>query len=211
MITIPNALTIVRIILIPIFVGVFYLPYSWAHAATAVLFALGAMTDWLDGYLARRLEQTSRFGAFLDPVADKLMVAVVLLLLIQANPRIDLALLGAIIIGREITVSALREFMAEMGQRGKVKVVMVGKVKTTCQMLAILLMLYRDPVAGFPTYDVGFVLLYIAAGLTLWSMVVYLRAALPTMGYPAREGDGGSGSLDTGSAPNKIPSSAERE
>ena len=178
---IPNSLTIIRILLIPVFILVFYLPYKWTHAAAAILFALGAITDWLDGYLARKLNQTSRFGAFLDPVADKLLVAVALVLLVQADPRAWLAITAAIIIGREIAVSALREFMAEMGQRSQVKVAMVGKIKTMAQMSAIVLMIYRVPVGEFPTYAVGFALLIIAAGLTLWSMFVYLRAAWPSL------------------------------
>ena len=125
---IPNSLTLIRILLIPVFVLVFYLPYKWTHLAASGLFALGAITDWLDGYLARKLDQTSVFGAFLDPVADKLLVATALVLLVQADPRAWLAIIAAIIIGREIAVSALREFMAEMGQRSQVKVATVGKI-----------------------------------------------------------------------------------
>jgi len=178
---IPNSVTFIRILLIPVFILVFYLPYKWTHAAAAGLFAIGALTDWLDGYLARKLDQQSRFGAFLDPVADKLLVAVTLVLLVQADPRAWLAITAAIIIGREIAVSALREFMAEMGQRSRVKVATVGKFKTTAQMLAILLMLYRVPVADLPVYEIGFALLVIAAGLTLWSMFVYLQAAWPSL------------------------------
>jgi len=178
---IPNSLTIIRILLIPVFILVFYLPYRWTHAAAAGLFTLGAITDWLDGYLARKLDQQSRFGAFLDPVADKLLVAVALVLLVQSDPRVWLAITAAIIIGREIAVSALREFMAEMGQRSRVKVATVGKIKTTAQMLAIILMIYRVPVGEVPVYAIGFVLLVIAAGLTLWSMFVYLRAAWPSL------------------------------
>jgi CDP-diacylglycerol--glycerol-3-phosphate 3-phosphatidyltransferase len=178
---IPNSLTIIRILLIPVFILVFYLPYRWTHAAAAGLFTLGAITDWLDGYLARKLDQQSRFGAFLDPVADKLLVAVALVLLVQSDPRVWLAITAAIIIGREIAVSALREFMAEMGQRSRVKVATVGKIKTTAQMLAIILMIYRVPVGEVPVYAIGYVLLVIAAGLTLWSMFVYLRAAWPSL------------------------------
>ncbi len=178
---IPNSLTVIRILLIPVLILVFYLPYQWTHAAAAAMFALGAITDWLDGYLARRLGQTSRFGAFLDPVADKLLVAVALVLLVQKDPRAWLAITAAIIIGREIAVSALREFMAEMGQRSRVNVATVGKVKTMAQMFAIILMLYRVPVGDVPVYDIGFALLVIAAGLTLWSMFVYLRAAWPSL------------------------------
>ncbi len=184
---IPNSLTVIRILLIPVFILVFYLPYQWTHAAAAALFALGAVTDWLDGYLARKLDQVSRFGAFLDPVADKLLVAVALVLLVQADPRAWLAITAAIIIGREIAVSALREFMAEMGQRSRVKVATVGKVKTVAQMSAIVLMIYRIPIRDVPIYEIGYVLLVIAAGLTLWSMFVYMRAAWPSL-KPGMEG-----------------------
>lgn len=178
---VPNTLTLVRIALIPVFVLVFYLPFAWAHIAAATVFALAAVTDWLDGYLARRLGQMSAFGAFLDPVADKLMVAVVLVLLVQADPRPSIAIPAAVIIGREIAISALREWMAGIGQRTKVAVVAIGKLKTTAQMVAIFLMLYRASVFGFPTYVVGCTLLQISALLTLWSMIIYLRAASPLM------------------------------
>jgi CDP-diacylglycerol--glycerol-3-phosphate 3-phosphatidyltransferase/cardiolipin synthase len=177
----PNSLTAFRISLIPVFVGVFYLPYPWTYAATALIFALGSVTDWLDGYLARRLGQTSAFGAFLDPVADKLMVAVALVLLVQADPRPWLAIPAAVIIGREIAISGLREWMAEIGKRTSVAVTYTAKIKTSAQMLALILMLYRDPVGAFPTYAAGFVLLYVAAILTLWSMLVYLRSAWPLL------------------------------
>ena len=177
----PNSLTFFRISLVPIFVFAFYAPFPWAHAATAVIFALGALTDWLDGYLARRLGQTSPFGAFLDPVADKLLVAVALVLLVQHDPRPWLAVAAAVIIGREIVISALREWMAELGKRTKVAVSYMGKFKTTAQMVAITLVLYRSPLGSFPTCEVGTVLLYAAAFLTLWSMVVYLRSAWPLL------------------------------
>ena len=190
---IPNSLTILRILLIPVFILVFYLPFKWTHAAAAAMFAFGALTDWLDGFLARRLNQTSRFGAFLDPVADKLLVAVALVMLVQTDPRMWLAITAAIIIGREIAVSALREFMAEIGQRSQVKVATVGKVKTTTQMLAIVLMLYRIPIGEVPIYEIGYVLLVIAAGLTLWSMFVYLRAAWPSLKPGVEDDSGGSG------------------
>ncbi|MDA1107018.1 MAG: CDP-diacylglycerol--glycerol-3-phosphate 3-phosphatidyltransferase [Proteobacteria bacterium] len=173
----PNILTFVRIGLIPVFVLAFYLPFSWAHVLTAAIFALAALTDILDGYLARRLGQVSALGTFLDPVADKLMVAVALVLLVQADPTPWLAIPAAVIIGREITISALREWMAEIGQRTSVAVSVIGKFKTVAQMLALLFLLYREPVVGLPVYSIGLVLLYLAAGLTLWSMVVYLRAA----------------------------------
>lgn len=179
--TIPNILTFLRIVLIPVLVVVFYLPMPWSYQASALIFGLAAITDWLDGYLARRLQQTSLFGAFLDPVADKLMVAVALVLLVQDNPSELFAVPAAVIIGREIVISALREWMAEIGARTRVAVSIVGKVKTTLQMVAILLLLYRVPVGVFPTHAVGVVLLYIAAILTLWSMFVYLKAAWPIL------------------------------
>lgn len=178
---VPNSLTLVRIALIPVFAIAFYLPYQWSHIATTAIFGLAGLTDWLDGYLARRLAQTSAFGAFLDPVADKLMVTVVLVLLVQADPVPWLAIPAAIIIGREVAVSALREWMAALGERTRVAVAIVGKIKTVLQMVALALMLYREPVFGLPTYALGFGLLYVAAVLTLWSMGEYLRAAWPVV------------------------------
>jgi CDP-diacylglycerol--glycerol-3-phosphate 3-phosphatidyltransferase len=182
---VPNNLTLLRIALIPVFVVVFYLPYPWVHAATTAIFGLAAVTDWLDGYLARRLRQTSVFGAFLDPVADKLMIAVALVLLVDVNPTglhgAVLALPAAVIIGREIAISALREWMAEIGERAQVAVSAIGKIKTTAQMIALLLLLYREPVGEFPTVLVGLLAIYLAAALTLWSMVIYLRAAWPLL------------------------------
>jgi CDP-diacylglycerol--glycerol-3-phosphate 3-phosphatidyltransferase/cardiolipin synthase len=178
---IPNILTLFRILLIPVFVLVFYLPFGWARVACALVFALAAVTDWFDGFLARRWSQTSPFGAFLDPVADKLMVAVALLLLVQSQPTPMLAIPAAVIIGREITISALREWMAELGARAQVAVSMIGKIKTAVQMIAILLLIYERPLFGLPVYQLGFVLLYVAALLTLWSMLVYLRAAWPSL------------------------------
>lgn len=177
----PMALTLLRILLIPFFVFAFYLPLSWANLLCTALFGLAAITDWLDGYLARRWAQTSAFGAFLDPVADKLMVAAALVLLVQAIPTPWVAVAAVIIIGREITISALREWMAELGSRHTVAVSMVGKVKTVAQMTALLLLLYREPLAGFPTETAGLILLFIAAALTLWSMGRYLLAAWPVL------------------------------
>ncbi|HEY0722277.1 MAG TPA: CDP-diacylglycerol--glycerol-3-phosphate 3-phosphatidyltransferase [Gammaproteobacteria bacterium] len=179
----PNILTLLRIALIPVFVLLYYLPYTWSYLAAAVVFALAAVTDWLDGYLARRLGETSAFGAFLDPVADKLMVATALVLIVDTNPThwsgVWLALPAAVIIGREIAVSALREHMAELGARAKVAVSMMGKVKTNAQMIALLLLIYQMPIGTVPTVSIGIIMLYIAAALTLWSMVLYLKAALP--------------------------------
>ncbi|QVL48877.1 MAG: CDP-diacylglycerol--glycerol-3-phosphate 3-phosphatidyltransferase [Thiocapsa sp.] len=178
---IPNLLTMLRIVLIPVFVVVFYMDTLWAPYVAAAVFGAAALTDWLDGYLARLWEQTSPLGAFLDPVADKLMVAVALVLLVQYDPRTLLALPAMVIIGREITVSALREWMAEIGARAKVAVSMTGKIKTTAQMISIVLLILRDTVFGPWVYGLGVVLLYVAAVLTLWSMVQYLRAAWPSL------------------------------
>jgi CDP-diacylglycerol--glycerol-3-phosphate 3-phosphatidyltransferase/cardiolipin synthase len=178
---IPNILTLLRIALIPVFVVIFYLPVPWARPVCALVFTAAALTDWLDGWLARRWDQTSPLGAFLDPVADKLMVASALVLLVQSDPSVWLALPAAVIIGREITVSALREWMAEIGARAKVAVSMAGKLKTTAQMVAIVLLILRDPLWGIPIGWSGLVLLYVAAALTLWSMVLYLRAAWPSL------------------------------
>ena len=177
----PTIFTLLRIVLIPGFVGVFFLPVKWANTASAAMFGLAALTDWLDGYLARRWQQTSHFGAFLDPVADKLMVAAALVLLVQAIPTPWMAIAAVVIIGREITISALREWMAQIGSQATVAVSMIGKLKTTAQMVALLLLLYREPLGIFPTRQVGLALLLIAAALTLWSMTRYLLAAWPVM------------------------------
>jgi len=179
--TTPTILTLLRIGLIPVFVLIFYLPFEWARVATAIVFSLAAITDWLDGYLARKMGQTTAFGAFLDPVADKLMVVVALVMLVQSNPSPWMALPAAIIIGREITVSSLREWMAEIGHSGQVAVSKLGKIKTTCQLTALIMLLYRDPLLGLPIESIGFVFLYAAAILTLWSMVIYLQKAWPSM------------------------------
>ncbi|AMO36204.1 CDP-diacylglycerol--glycerol-3-phosphate 3-phosphatidyltransferase [Thauera humireducens] len=181
---IPNTLTWARIALIPIFVGVFYLPDAWLSVphknliATA-LFAAAAITDWFDGYLARALGQTSAFGAFLDPVADKLMVAAALILLVQLA-RVD-AIIAVIIIGREITISALREWMARVGKSASVAVAYVGKLKTAAQMVAIPLLLYNAPLLSIDVTKLGSVLIYVAAALTLWSMGYYLHRAIPLL------------------------------
>ncbi len=164
--------------MIPLLVLVFYgLSMPTAGITAAVIFALAGATDWLDGYLARRWEVTSRFGAFLDPVADKLIVAAALVLVVSHNPGVGLALAAIVIIGREIAISALREWMAEIGASAKVAVSWIGKVKTTAQMLAIFLLLWAEPVAGLPTFLIGEWLLYLAAALTLVSMIQYMLAA----------------------------------
>ena len=183
-VNIPNTLTWMRIALIPIVVGVFYLPTDWLNGAERNLLAAGvfvaaAVTDWFDGYLARSLGQTSSFGAFLDPVADKLMVAAALIVLVQLD-RLD-AILAVIIIGREITISALREWMAQLGRSANVAVAFVGKLKTAAQMTAIPLLLYNAPLLGVGTRQLGTILIWIAAGLTLWSMGYYLHRAAPIL------------------------------
>lgn len=177
----PNALTWFRIIAIPLIVVVFYLPVPWARPGAGVLFALAGVTDYFDGYLARRLNQMSSFGAFLDPVADKLIVSTALVLLVQADPQVALAVVAGIIIGREITVSALREWMSVVGARAHVAVTFFGKWKTALQIIGISLMLFRQPVFGVEVYPIGIALLFIAAALTIWSMLDYLRAAWPIM------------------------------
>ena len=154
---------------------------DFARPIAGIIFGLAAITDVLDGYAARKLGQTSRFGEFLDPVADKLMVTVVLVLIVQSDPRIVIALIAMIIIGREITVSALREWMAGLGARQEVKVSVAGKVKTTLQMFGIAFMVYQQDLFGLELYEIGYILLLAAAGMTMWSMIVYLRAAWPSM------------------------------
>ncbi len=181
MTSIPTLLTYLRIALIPVFVLAFYLPFSWAHIAATVVFGLAAITDWLDGYLARRLDQTSRFGAFLDPVADKLIVAAALVLIVQSDPSVWMAVAAVVIIGREITISALREWMAEIGQRAHVAVSNMGKYKTTAQMIALFMLIYDEPLFGLPIHAMGMLFLYIAVVLTLWSMFSYLKAAWPIL------------------------------
>ncbi|MCW8926081.1 MAG: CDP-diacylglycerol--glycerol-3-phosphate 3-phosphatidyltransferase [Xanthomonadales bacterium] len=184
--TFPMILTLLRIALIPVLVLFFYLPYTWSSLVAAVVFILAAITDWLDGYLARRMKQMSEMGAFLDPVADKLMVATALVIMVHAPPpifapTIIFALSAAIIIGREITISALREWMSELGERGTVKVGLLGKLKTIFQMTAISCLLFQEDLFGLPVLLVGEMLLYLAAALTLWSMWVYMHAAWPIM------------------------------
>lgn len=178
---IPTLLTLLRIALIPVLILVFYLPLENSRMLAAVIFMIAGFSDWLDGFLARKLNMMSRFGAFLDPVADKLMVATALVVLLQDNPTFAFMLATIVIIGREITISALREWMAEIGQRTHVAVSWVGKFKTAAQMLAIVLLLYQAPIAGFPTYTAGLVILYVSVVLTLWSMFSYLLAAWPLM------------------------------
>ena len=179
--TIPNMLTLLRIALIPVFVAVFYMPYHWSALAGAVIFALAGITDWVDGYLARKMGQSTKLGAFLDPVADKLMVAAALVLLVEAHATALLAIPSIVIISREITVSALREWMAELGKRASVAVSFVGKVKTTVQMIAITGLLANEPDMDYWVVWLAYLLLYVATGLTLWSMIMYLKAAWPDL------------------------------
>jgi CDP-diacylglycerol---glycerol-3-phosphate 3-phosphatidyltransferase len=193
MLNLPNILTLVRILVIPIFVLVFYLPVPWGHTCAAVIFGLACATDWLDGYLARSLQQATRFGAFLDPVADKLMVSIALIMIVAeaqfkfvsgktvmyAVPTFLITIPSAIIVSREIIVSALREWMAEIGKQKGVVVSYMAKVKTTLQMLALIVLIYCTPTTSASVIAVGYVLLYAAAILTIWSMVVYLKTAWP--------------------------------
>ena len=187
---IPMLLTWLRIILIPLMIAVFYVPSAWTQPVgrdviATVIFVVAAITDWLDGYLARRWQETSAFGAFLDPVADKLMVAAALLVLVQLD-RVD-AILAVVIIGREITISALREWMAQIGAQKSVAVSMIGKVKTAAQMIAIPLLLYHAPLAGVDMQYLGTWLIYVAAVLTLWSMGYYMRMAWPYLAEQERK------------------------
>ncbi len=179
---IPNLLTWARIVLIPLFVGVFYAPETWLTLAqqnliATAIFIVAAVTDWFDGWLARRLEQTSAFGAFLDPVADKLMVAAALIVLVQLE-RVD-AIIAIIIIGREIAISALREWMAKIGAARSIAVSFVGKIKTTAQMIAVPMLLYRSALLGIDMLWLGTLLINVAAVLTLWSMGYYLQKVWP--------------------------------
>jgi len=181
--TVPTVLTLLRIALVPVLALFFYLPLSWSHIACAFIFVLAAVTDIADGYIARRTGQMSRFGEFLDPVADKIMVATALILLVQRQETYQavFAIAAAIIVGREITISALREWMSEIGERARVKVSWVGKLKTIFQMTAISFLLYNDDIEFIPTALIGQLLLYLAAVLTLWSMWRYLESAWPVI------------------------------
>jgi CDP-diacylglycerol---glycerol-3-phosphate 3-phosphatidyltransferase len=179
--TVPNILTWIRIAAIPLVIVTFYLPYHWANAAACVVFAAAGITDTLDGYLARKLGQITRLGAFLDPVADKLIVVTALVLLVSRDPRPLVVLMAVVIIGREIAISALREWMAELGQRRKVAVSILGKYKTIFQIVGLSMMFYRSPLWGLDIYMIGVGLTLLAAVLTLVSMVSYMRAAWPDL------------------------------
>ena len=179
-ITIPTWLTLFRIITIPVMVAAFYWPHPQGHIITTAVFVLGALTDWLDGWIARRFNMGSAFGAFLDPVADKLAVVITLFIIVQRHHTVYMALLAAVIVGREITISALREWMAQIGASRSVAVHMIGKLKTTVQMIAIPFLLYHGTLFGvIDTQLWGTWLIWISAVLTVWSMVYYLQKAIP--------------------------------
>ncbi|TPG10309.1 CDP-diacylglycerol--glycerol-3-phosphate 3-phosphatidyltransferase [Rhodanobacter glycinis] len=186
-INLPTWLTLFRVALLPVMVMAFYLPFPGHNITAAIVFVLAAFTDWLDGYLARRMNLTSAFGAFLDPVADKLMVAVTLFLLVESHrggwPGILMAVTAAVIVGREISVSALREWMAEIGMRATVKVAFIGKLKTVMQMVALVVLIVQHEKAAeaLRLYHIGEALLVIAGVLTIWSGLYYLRAAWPIL------------------------------
>ncbi len=187
---IPILLTWLRIVMIPLMIAIYYVPGSWVSGigrdmAAMLVFVIAGVTDWFDGYLARKWNETSAFGAFLDPVADKLVVAAALIMLVQLG-RLD-AIIAAIIIGREITISALREWMAQLGAHKSVAVSMIGKIKTVAQMVAIPLLLYHTPIGGLDVQRMGTWLIYVAAVLTLWSMGYYLRMAWPFMAEKSRK------------------------
>lgn len=191
----PNILTLFRILVIPFFVVIFYLPFWWSHLAASAIFTFACITDWLDGYLARTLQVSTRLGAFLDPVADKLMVSIALVMIVGESqfqfvsaptsivsiPAAVLVIPAAVIVSREIVVSALREWMAEIGKRTSVAVSWLGKVKTTVQMLALIVLLFCGPATHSLIILIGYLLIYIAAVLTIWSMGLYIKAAWPDL------------------------------
>ncbi len=179
--TIPNLLTALRIVLIPVIVGLFYLPYGWGDTLACMLFATAGITDSLDGYMARRMGQVSRLGTFLDPVADKLIVATALVLIVSHNPTWYVTLTAAVIIGREIAISALREWLAEIGSRTRLAVSVVAKFKTIAQIVGLSMMLFYQDLWGLPIYRIGLGLTVVAAVLTLWSMALYVKAAWPEL------------------------------
>ena len=188
--SLPNLLTGFRILMIPVLVLVFYLlPMDVRYLAAAFVFSIASLTDWLDGYLARSMGQTTPFGAFLDPVADKLLVAVALILLVEVHASALLAIPALVIVGREIVVSALREWMSQYSDLGGVKVSMIAKVKTGFQMTAIIVLLSQPPSLDNLLVILGFLLLYIAAGLTLYSMAQYIELAWPDLSQGMKKRD----------------------
>ena len=180
---IPNLFTYIRIFLIPAIVVVFYIPGKFGHILATIIFAGAALTDWVDGYLARNLNQSTKFGAFLDPVADKLIVSIALILVVAELGKAYIAIPAAVVIGGEIVISALREWMADIGKRTSVAVSYIGKIKTVLQMLAVGLLLLYCPkcAAGYKYLIFGLAFLYLAAGMTLWSMYMYIKAAWPDL------------------------------
>ena len=176
----PNILTLMRIAMIPVFIVVYYLPWEWHHFASAAIFGIAALTDWVDGYFARKLNMVTPFGAFLDPVADKLIVVAALVLLIEVHSSPWFSLPAIIIIGRELVISALREWMSELGSGQSIAVSTLGKVKTWFQMVAIAILLLAKPEQEVLTM-IGFIVIYAAAALTLWSMIYYLIKAWPQL------------------------------
>ncbi|MEM9102766.1 MAG: CDP-diacylglycerol--glycerol-3-phosphate 3-phosphatidyltransferase [Pseudomonadota bacterium] len=184
----PNTLTFIRILLVPVLVIVYYLPVDWSYLAAGVIFAVAGFTDWLDGFVARKYNMGSSLGAFLDPVADKIMVAVSLTILVQAYADLWIAIPAMVIISREIIISALREWMAELGKRGDVAVSYIGKVKTVSQMTAILLLLVLEPDYGIDLVIVAYTMLYMSVAITLYSMLIYLKAAWPHLTSSSDQG-----------------------
>jgi CDP-diacylglycerol--glycerol-3-phosphate 3-phosphatidyltransferase len=178
---VPILLTYIRIFLIPTIVIAFYFPGSFGHVLATIIFACAAMTDWLDGYLARNLNQATKFGMFLDPVADKLIITIALILIVAETGKAYIAIPAAVIIGREIIVSSLREWMAEIGKKTSVAVCRVAKIKTTLQMFAVGSLLLHYPAFGNKFLILGVILLYLAVGMTLWSMYMYLKTAWPDL------------------------------
>lgn len=177
--SIANILTLFRILVIPLLVAVYYLlPGHWGMPLAAALFGAASVTDWLDGYLARRLGQVSKLGAFLDPIADKLIIVTVLVVIVGRHGQLSILVPALIIIARELVVSGLREWMSEFGRRDSVAVSMLGKLKTAAQMMALFFLLYYYPVLGIPVFEVGVWLLYVAVVLTLWSMMIYISRAV---------------------------------
>ena len=189
-ISLPNILTSLRILLIPVLVVVFYLPFEWRYLAAAIVFAVASATDWLDGYLARKLNEMTPFGAFLDPVADKLLVATALVLLVEVQASAILAVPAIVIVGREIVVSALREWMAQYSEKRSVAVSLIGKIKTGFQMVSIIILLANGAEKDNNFVLIGYVSLYVAAALTLWSMFLYLKLAWPDLSSGMVTGDG---------------------
>ncbi|TSA41252.1 MAG: CDP-diacylglycerol--glycerol-3-phosphate 3-phosphatidyltransferase [Methylococcaceae bacterium] len=177
----PTYITLLRVALIPLLMLIFYVPWEYSNIACTAVFILAGITDWLDGYLARKLKMETPFGAFLDPVADKLMVAMVLVIIVERQADPFLAIPAAIIIGREITIASLREWMATIGQQATVKVSMLAKWKTGIQMISLGLLLYHDTLFSLPIEPIGYALLYTAALLAVWSMIDYLNAAFTAL------------------------------